>query len=156
MYTAEALDRRVQGLFVTKCRVPVSGRVDNCRVLKPLPMMDSAILYVFEHRRYEPAVIGGSADGNPLRVQTDVAIAPVDERQYARTIDFSIAVTTASRTQPTLFGSTHAPSPVLAAGGAAFVMGGHEVYGPHTYATTLAGRIVPRYLTCAGALAGRH
>src|SRR5436190_19018806 len=58
-YTEEALRHHVEGLFVTKCHVPLSGKLVDCRVLKHLPLMDSSILYALQHRRYEPAVVDG-------------------------------------------------------------------------------------------------
>ena len=58
-YTQEALRHHVEGLFVTKCRVPLSGTLGDCRVLKHLPPMDDSILYALQHRRYEPAVVDG-------------------------------------------------------------------------------------------------
>ena len=58
-YTQEAVQHHVSGLFVAKCRVPLSGPLNNCRVLKHLPMMDDSILQALKHRRYAPALVEG-------------------------------------------------------------------------------------------------
>ena len=39
-YTREALEARVQGLMIVKCVVQLSGKLENCRIIKPLPHMD--------------------------------------------------------------------------------------------------------------------
>jgi TonB family protein len=58
-YTQEAFRHQVEGLFVIKCHVPLSGTLSNCRVLKHLPTMDDSILNALQHRRYEPAIVEG-------------------------------------------------------------------------------------------------
>ncbi len=63
-YTQMAMEREVEGLMVVKCVITVEGAVRDCRVLKGLPYMDSAIVDALEHRRYKPAV----QNGKPVEV----------------------------------------------------------------------------------------
>ncbi|MCA1825741.1 MAG: TonB family protein [Myxococcales bacterium] len=63
-YTPEALDRGIEGTMSVRCVVTVSGQVRNCKVLKGLPYMDSAVLRALQSRRYKPAL----ADGKPVDV----------------------------------------------------------------------------------------
>jgi len=63
-YTQRALEREVEGLMVVKCVLTVEGVVRDCRVLKGLPHMDSAVVDALEHRRYRPAM----QNGKPVEV----------------------------------------------------------------------------------------
>jgi len=58
-YTERALEQEVEGLMVVRCVVSVEGTVRDCRVLKGLPYMDSAVVEALELRRYRPALQGG-------------------------------------------------------------------------------------------------
>ncbi len=63
-YTQRAMEREVEGLMVVKCVITVEGAVRDCRVLKGLPYMDSAMVDALEHRRYKPA----TQNGKPVEV----------------------------------------------------------------------------------------
>lgn len=63
-YTQEAIDNGVQGLMQVRCIVTVAGSVRNCKVLKGLPFMNSAVLEALTRRRYTPAM----AQGKPVDV----------------------------------------------------------------------------------------
>ncbi|WP_205525586.1 energy transducer TonB [Pyxidicoccus trucidator] len=63
-YTAEALAARVQGQMVTRCVLTREGSVKSCRVLKPLPHMEEALLKVFHSARFTPV----TAHGEPIDV----------------------------------------------------------------------------------------
>lgn len=63
-YTERALEQEVEGLMVVKCVLSVEGTVRDCRVLKGLPHMDSAVVDALEHRRYKPAL----QNGKPVEV----------------------------------------------------------------------------------------
>lgn len=63
-YTANALDRRVEGLVVADCILTVEGRVHDCRIVRSRPFMDAAVIQALEGRRYTPAML----DGSPIEV----------------------------------------------------------------------------------------
>jgi len=63
-YTQEALDRGIEGTMSVRCIVTVAGQVQNCKVLKGLPYMDSAVLRALQSRKYKPA----TAEGRPVDV----------------------------------------------------------------------------------------
>jgi TonB family protein len=63
-YTQEAIDRGIEGTMQVRCVVTVAGQVRNCKVLKGLPYMDSAVIQALQGRNYRPAV----ADGKPVDV----------------------------------------------------------------------------------------
>jgi protein TonB len=58
-YTRRALDRAIEGLMIVKCVVTVEGIVRDCHVLTGLPYMDDAVVDALQHRRYQPATLGG-------------------------------------------------------------------------------------------------
>ena len=64
-YTQRAMEQDVAGLMVVKCVLTVEGAVRDCRVLKGLPHMDSAVVDALEHRRYKPA----TQNGKPVEIE---------------------------------------------------------------------------------------
>lgn len=58
-YTQDAIDRGVEGLMSVRCVVTVEGMVRNCKVLKGLLFMDSAVVSALERRKYKPAMQQG-------------------------------------------------------------------------------------------------
>lgn len=60
-YTREALAARVQGTMLVKCTITRAGSVENCRVLKPLPHMEQAVLEALQSRVYKPILYKGQA-----------------------------------------------------------------------------------------------
>lgn len=63
-YTQEALDRGIEGSMSVRCVVTVGGQVRNCKVLKGLPYMDSAVVHALLARKYKPA----THEGKPVDV----------------------------------------------------------------------------------------
>lgn len=63
-YSREAREAQVQGTMIVKCVIALSGRLENCRVIKPLPHMEEEILGALATRRYKPVTL----DGQPLPV----------------------------------------------------------------------------------------
>jgi periplasmic protein TonB len=63
-YTQRALEQEVAGLMVVQCVLTAEGTVRDCRVLKGLPHMDSAVVDALEHRRYKPA----TQNGKPVEI----------------------------------------------------------------------------------------
>jgi protein TonB len=58
-YTREALEARVQGLMIVKCVITTEGRVEKCRIIKPLPHMEQAVLDSVMAARYKPVTFQG-------------------------------------------------------------------------------------------------
>lgn len=63
-YTREALEARVAGTMIVKCVVTVEGRVERCRIIKPLPHMEKAVLDALTSSRYKPVTF----QGRPVQV----------------------------------------------------------------------------------------
>jgi TonB family protein len=63
-YTADALERRVEGAMHIRCVVTSEGEVRGCKVLKGLPFMNAAVIEALERRKYKPAL----AKGKPVAV----------------------------------------------------------------------------------------
>lgn len=63
-YTREALEARVAGTMIVKCVVTVEGRVERCRIIKPLPHMERAVLDALTSSRYKPVTF----QGRPVQV----------------------------------------------------------------------------------------
>ncbi len=63
-YTKEALAARIEGLVIVKCRITLKGEVKNCRVVKPLPPLDTVLVQALEASRYEPV----EYKGKPIEV----------------------------------------------------------------------------------------
>ncbi|HYV45281.1 MAG TPA: energy transducer TonB [Myxococcaceae bacterium] len=59
VYTREALEAHVQGLMIVKCVISTDGSIHNCRIIKPLPFMEKAVLDALATRRYKPVTFQG-------------------------------------------------------------------------------------------------
>jgi len=59
VYTREARDANVKGLFLAKCVITSAGSLQKCRVVKGLPMMDQAVLSALARWRYTPVIYQG-------------------------------------------------------------------------------------------------
>lgn len=59
VYTREALEAHVQGLMIVKCVIATDGSIHNCRIIKPLPFMEKAVLDALSTRRYKPVTFQG-------------------------------------------------------------------------------------------------
>jgi protein TonB len=60
-YTREALEARVEGVMIVRCTITVEGRVENCRIIKPLPHMEEAVLSTLRRQRWTPITFQGRA-----------------------------------------------------------------------------------------------
>ena len=63
-YTREALEARVQGLMIVKCVITTEGKVEKCRIIKPLPHMEQSVLDALYAQRYKPVTF----QGRPVQV----------------------------------------------------------------------------------------
>ncbi|XXF79084.1 TonB family protein [Myxococcaceae bacterium GXIMD 01537] len=64
-YTPEALEQRVQGQLLARCVLSREGAVRTCRILKPLPPLEEAVLTALCASRYTPAL----SNGQPVDVE---------------------------------------------------------------------------------------
>ncbi len=64
-YTAEAALEHVGGTVLVQCTVTVRGNVEECVVMKSLPLLDASVLRALTARRYEPALF----EGRPVSVR---------------------------------------------------------------------------------------
>jgi serine/threonine-protein kinase len=58
-YTREALAAKVQGTMLVKCTITRQGRVENCRILKPVPHMEQTVVEALQSRVYKPILYKG-------------------------------------------------------------------------------------------------
>ncbi len=63
-YTREALEARVAGLMIVKCVITTEGAIERCRIIKPLPHMEQAVLDSLYAQRYKPVTF----QGRPVQV----------------------------------------------------------------------------------------
>ncbi|MHB8879856.1 MAG: energy transducer TonB [Myxococcaceae bacterium] len=69
-YTREALEAHVEGLMLVKCVITVEGRLEKCRIVKPLPHMEKAVLEALATYRYTPVTF----QGRPVAVEYVIPI----------------------------------------------------------------------------------
>jgi protein TonB len=58
------MEARVQGLMIVKCVITTEGKVERCRIIKPLPHMEQAVLDSLYAQRYQPVTF----QGRPVQV----------------------------------------------------------------------------------------
>ena len=58
-YSREALEAHIQGLMIVKCVITVQGTLENCRIIKPLPHMEQAVLESLKTKKYRPVMFQG-------------------------------------------------------------------------------------------------
>jgi eukaryotic-like serine/threonine-protein kinase len=63
-YTREAIAARVEGVSIVRCVITAEGLVERCKVIKPLPFMDEAVLEHLQSQRFQPV----SYQGHPVSV----------------------------------------------------------------------------------------
>lgn len=60
-YTADAIERGIEGNMQVRCIVTAEGQVRACKVIKGLPFMNAAVVDALEQRKYKPALAQGKA-----------------------------------------------------------------------------------------------
>ena len=60
-YTREAIAARVEGVSIVRCVITAEGAVERCKVVKPLPFMDEAVLEHLQSQRFQPVTYQGHA-----------------------------------------------------------------------------------------------
>lgn len=63
-FTREALEARVSGRMIVKCTINIDGSLENCRIIKPLPHMEQAVLAALKTWKMTPVTF----QGRPVRV----------------------------------------------------------------------------------------
>jgi TonB family protein len=58
-YTREAIAARVEGVSIVRCVITAEGTVERCKVIKPLPFMDEAVLEHLQSQRFQPVTYQG-------------------------------------------------------------------------------------------------
>ena len=58
-YTREAIAARVEGVSIVRCVITAEGAVERCKVIKPLPFMDDAVLEHLQSQRFQPVTYQG-------------------------------------------------------------------------------------------------
>ena len=58
-YTREAIAARVEGVSIVRCVITADGAVERCKVIKPLPFMDDAVLEHLQSQRFQPVTYQG-------------------------------------------------------------------------------------------------
>jgi eukaryotic-like serine/threonine-protein kinase len=76
-YTEEAIRARAEGMMSVRCVVTVAGRLEQCRVVRSVPLMERAVLDALASRRYRPAMYRGQ----PIPVEKSFDIWLVVPRQ---------------------------------------------------------------------------
>ena len=64
-YNREALEARVQGLFIARCRLTVQGTTEDCCIDHPLPHLEWTVLHTLSRLRFEPVL----DEGEPIDVE---------------------------------------------------------------------------------------
>jgi TonB family protein len=59
VYTKRAIAARVRGLLMVKCTISTTGRLEDCRIIKSIPYMNSEVLEALATREYEPVTFNG-------------------------------------------------------------------------------------------------
>src|SRR5712692_3562060 len=70
VYTPEAIAAKVEGRMTVKCTVTTQGKLENCQVLKSVPLMEEAVLASLATRRYRPA----TQQGLPVAIDYIISI----------------------------------------------------------------------------------
>jgi serine/threonine-protein kinase len=76
-YTREARAAKIEGTMIVKCVITVKGKLENCRVLKSLPHMESVVLESLRSRVYNPITF----QGKPVAVDYTFNIRLVPPRR---------------------------------------------------------------------------
>jgi periplasmic protein TonB len=69
-YSAEAGLEHVGGTVLARCTVTDRGSVEDCVVMKSVPLLDAAVLSALAARRYAPALF----EGRPLSVRVVIPV----------------------------------------------------------------------------------
>jgi protein TonB len=74
-YTPEARTAEVEGTMIVRCTITVEGTITNCQILKPVPLLEAAVLKWLAGAKYTPVTFQGR---------------PVEIKNYALTFRFKL------------------------------------------------------------------
>ncbi|QSQ16536.1 TonB family protein [Myxococcus landrumensis] len=77
VYTREAMAAKAEGVMLFRCTITTKGRVEKCRVIKPVAHMEKAVLESFQSRTYKPILY----QGHPVNVDYTFSIRLVAPRR---------------------------------------------------------------------------
>ncbi|HYH95781.1 energy transducer TonB, partial [Hyalangium sp.] len=77
-YTREAIEAKVQGLVIAKCVITLEGTVEKCRMIKPLPHMEKAVLDALYASRYKPVTYQGKPVAVDYTFNIKLSLPPQD------------------------------------------------------------------------------
>jgi protein TonB len=60
-YTTQALAARVEGKLIIRCVITERGDARDCRIVKPLPLLDRAAVQALVESRFAPATFRGQS-----------------------------------------------------------------------------------------------
>jgi serine/threonine-protein kinase len=72
-YSESARVAKVEGTAIARCVVTARGRLDRCRMLKSVPLMDEAVLESLLTRVYEPGRVGADAVDSELNIVVKIS-----------------------------------------------------------------------------------
>jgi protein TonB len=75
-YTREARDAEVQGMVITECTITTSGSLQNCKVLKGLPLMDQQVLAALSRTKYTPVIYQGKPTAVRYKIPIRLVLPP--------------------------------------------------------------------------------
>jgi len=64
VYTREAMAAKSEGVMIVRCTITSKGRVENCRIIRPVRHMETAVLEALQSRTYKPITY----QGHPVNV----------------------------------------------------------------------------------------
>jgi serine/threonine-protein kinase len=67
-YNEQARVTRAEGTAVARCTVSPQGTLEQCKLLKAVPLMEDAVLASLKTRRYEPGRVGAEAVASEINV----------------------------------------------------------------------------------------
>jgi serine/threonine-protein kinase len=65
VYSREAIAAKVEGTMIVKCVITIAGRIEKCRIIKPVPHMEQSVLDALASRVYKPVTF----QGKPVAVE---------------------------------------------------------------------------------------
>jgi periplasmic protein TonB len=64
-YTREAMALRVEGKVIVRCVITVAGEMQDCKIIKGVPILNEIVLSTLRTNRYTPVMF----QGRPQAVQ---------------------------------------------------------------------------------------
>src|SRR6185295_18767119 len=75
-YPSIALSARLQGIVILETTIGASGKVSDVRVVRSIPLLDSAAVAAVRQWEYEPTIINGRATPVIISVAVEFKLTP--------------------------------------------------------------------------------